>query len=69
MPTRKYLTPEVLHDSPLQDRRTADFHFDDFSATLVHLIPWHFTEAAANLLTNDALDPQVKIPEFKTCAV
>jgi formylglycine-generating enzyme required for sulfatase activity len=38
MPTRKYLTPEVLHDSPLQDRRTADFHFDDFSATLARLI-------------------------------
>ena len=38
MPTRKYLTPEVLHDSPLQDRRAADFHFDDFSATLARLI-------------------------------
>ncbi|MCI0557104.1 MAG: hypothetical protein MN733_01305, partial [Nitrososphaera sp.] len=25
--------------------------------------------AAANLLTNDALDPQAKIPEFKACAV
>jgi hypothetical protein len=23
----------------------------------------------ANLLTNDALDPQAKIPEFKACAV
>jgi len=29
----------------------------------------HFTEAAANLLTKDALDPQAKIPEFKACAV
>jgi len=29
----------------------------------------HFHEAAANLLTNDALDPQAKIPEFKACAV
>jgi hypothetical protein len=35
---RKYLTPEVLHDSPLQDKRSADFHFDDFSATLARLI-------------------------------
>ena len=26
-------------------------------------------QAAANLLTNDALDPQAKIPEFKACAV
>jgi predicted molibdopterin-dependent oxidoreductase YjgC len=29
----------------------------------------HFAEAAANLLTNDALDPQALIPEFKACAV
>jgi predicted molibdopterin-dependent oxidoreductase YjgC len=35
----------------------------------VAFIPWHFAEAAANLLTNDALDPEAKIPEFKACAV
>lgn len=35
----------------------------------VVFIPWHFAEAAANLLTNDALDPQALIPEFKACAV
>ena len=35
----------------------------------VVFLPWHFHEAAANLLTNDALDPQAKIPEFKACAV
>jgi len=35
----------------------------------VVFIPWHFAEAAANLLTNDALDPQAKVPEFKACAV
>ena len=35
----------------------------------VVFIPWHFHEAAANLLTNDALDPEAKIPEFKACAV
>lgn len=32
-------------------------------------LPFHFREAAANLLTNDALDPFGKIPEFKYCAV
>ena len=31
-------------------------------------IPFAFTEAAANLLTNAALDPFGKIPEFKYCA-
>jgi formate dehydrogenase alpha subunit len=32
-------------------------------------IPMHYREAAANVLTNDALDPDVMIPEFKVCAV
>jgi formate dehydrogenase alpha subunit len=32
-------------------------------------IPFHFFEAAANRLTNTALDPIGKIPEFKVCAV
>jgi formate dehydrogenase major subunit len=32
-------------------------------------IPMHFREAAANLLTNPALDPYAKIAEFKVCAV
>jgi formate dehydrogenase major subunit len=32
-------------------------------------IPFAFVEAAANLLTNPALDPVGKIPEFKYCAV
>ena len=32
-------------------------------------IPFHFREAAANVLTNDAIDPFGKIPEFKFCAV
>src|SRR5205807_4466668 len=31
-------------------------------------IPFCFAEAAANLLTNPALDPFGKIPEFKFCA-
>jgi len=30
---------------------------------------FHFKEAAANLLTIDALDPIAKIPEYKVCAV
>jgi formate dehydrogenase major subunit len=32
-------------------------------------IPFHFREAAANVLTIDELDPYGKIPEFKFCAV
>ena len=32
-------------------------------------VPMHYREAAANLLTNPALDPYAHIPEFKVCAV
>ena len=32
-------------------------------------IPFHFREAAANLLTIDEIDPHGKIPEFKFCSV
>jgi formate dehydrogenase alpha subunit len=32
-------------------------------------IPFHFAEAAANKLTNAALDPVSKIPEYKVCAI
>lgn len=35
----------------------------------VVFIPFHFKECAANLLTNGALDPVAKIPEYKACAV
>ena len=30
---------------------------------------FHFPGSAANFLTNPALDPVAKIPEFKVCAV
>ena len=32
-------------------------------------IPFHYAEAAANRLTQTALDPVAKIPELKVCAV
>jgi formate dehydrogenase alpha subunit len=35
----------------------------------VVFIPFHFAEAAANVLTNPAVDPTAKIPEYKACAV
>ncbi|MGZ4883319.1 MAG: formate dehydrogenase subunit alpha [Halobacteriota archaeon] len=31
-------------------------------------MPFHFKEGAANMLTNPALDPAAKMPEFKVCA-
>jgi formate dehydrogenase major subunit len=41
---------------------------DDAVPDGVVFIPFAFVEAAANLLTNAALDPFGKIPEFKYCA-
>ena len=48
----------------------------ELSARLSHrdtpgtcFIPFHFREAAANVLTIDEIDPDGKIPEFKFCAV
>ena len=35
----------------------------------VLMMPFTYHEAAANILTNDALDPFGKIPEFKFCAI
>ena len=42
---------------------------DDGTPQGVVYIPFAYREAAANLLTNAALDPFGKIPEFKYCAV
>lgn len=35
----------------------------------VVFIPFHYAEAAVNVLTNSAFDPVAKIPEYKVCAV
>jgi formate dehydrogenase major subunit len=42
---------------------------DDGTPRGAVFVPFCFYEAAANLLTNPALDPFGKIPEFKYCAV
>jgi len=42
---------------------------DDGAPRGAVFVPFCFYEAAANLLTNPALDPIGKIPEFKYCAV
>ncbi|MDD1677062.1 MAG: molybdopterin-dependent oxidoreductase, partial [Methanomicrobiales archaeon] len=35
----------------------------------VTFMPFHYKECAANILTNNALDPIAKIPEYKACAI
>jgi len=56
----------------LRSRRgtvTARAHVTDGITPGTVFMPFHFAEAAANLLTNAALDPVAKIPEYKVCAV
>ncbi len=48
---------------------TAQARADDRLQRGEVFIPFCYHEAAANLLTNEALDPYGKIPEFKYCAV
>jgi len=47
----------------------ADLLISDMATDGTVFIPFHFAEAAANRLTNSALDPVSKIPELKVCAV
>jgi len=54
MPKEKYLTPEIMHDSPLRDSKMADFHFDDFAATLARLIASKQTETPLAIGVNGA---------------
>ncbi|QTA87412.1 Formate dehydrogenase, alpha subunit [Desulfonema magnum] len=48
---------------------TARVNFSDKAVEGTVFIPFHFAEAAANKLTNAALDPVSGIPEYKVCAV
>jgi len=56
----------------LRSRRgavTVCLRCDDGTPDGTVFMPFVYREAAANLLTNAALDPVAKIPEFKYCAV
>lgn len=48
---------------------TTTVRADEHMLEGVVMMPFSFKEAAANLITNEALDPYGKIPEFKFCAV
>jgi hypothetical protein len=54
-PTKRiYATPEVLHDAPVSNQKAADFHFDDFAATLARLIASQVTETPLVIGINGA---------------
>jgi len=48
---------------------TANAQVTDRVAPGVIFVPFHYSEAAANILTAAELDPVSKIPEYKVCAV
>ncbi len=60
---------DVLVIESRRGRIAATTRADEGMQEGVVLMPFSFNEAAANLITNEALDPFGKIPEFKYCAV
>ncbi len=50
-------------------RIAATTRADEHMLEGVVMMPFTFSEAAANIITNEELDPYGKIPEFKFCAV
>ena len=48
---------------------TAKAQISDKAVPGTIFLPFHYAEASANKLTNAALDPVCKIPEYKVCAV
>ena len=44
-------------------------HITDKSPPWLIFMSFHWREAPANILTNPAIDPVAKIPEYKVCAV
>ena len=60
---------EQVHVASRRGRITLPVLVTDRISPGVTFIPFHYKEAAANLLTNDALDPDCKIPAAKVCAV
>jgi len=60
---------EKVEVSSRRGKITARVRATEKSGQGVVFMSFHFHEAAANLLTNAALDPVSKIPEYKVCAV
>jgi formate dehydrogenase major subunit len=62
-------TGDVLTIKSRRGQVTLHVRRDDGSPQGAVFVPFAYYEAAANLMTNAALDPFGKIPEFKYCAV
>ncbi len=62
-------TGDILVIESRRGKIAATTRADEHMQKGVVMMPFTFSEAAANLISNDALDPFAKIPEFKFCAV
>ncbi len=60
---------EIVRASSRRGRITLPVRITERVYKGMVFMPFHYKEAAANLLTNDALDPVCKIPEAKVCAI
>jgi formate dehydrogenase major subunit len=60
---------ELIEVSSRRGKIQLQVRIDEGTPANTVFIPFAYAEAAANLLTNAALDPFGKIPEFKYCAV
>jgi predicted molibdopterin-dependent oxidoreductase YjgC len=74
------ISPEDAREYDLEDRNMARIasrrgsinarvNVSERAVAGTIFIPFHYAESAANKLTNAALDPIAKIPEYKVCAV
>jgi predicted molibdopterin-dependent oxidoreductase YjgC len=60
---------ELLRITSRRNSMTTAARISDRVARGQVFVPFHFREAAANLLTNPVLDPYAKMAELKVCAV
>jgi formate dehydrogenase alpha subunit len=64
-----FVEGDLLVVTSKRGRVEAPVRITEKSPPGVVFMPFHWREAAANILTNDALDPLAKIPEYKVSAV
>jgi predicted molibdopterin-dependent oxidoreductase YjgC len=60
---------DQVHVRTRRGQITVKAHISPKAVPGTVFLPFHFAEASANKLTNAALDPVSKIPEYKVCAV
>ncbi len=65
----KLNTGDVIVIKSRRGQIAATTRADEHMQEGVVMMPFSYREASANLITNEALDPFGKIPEFKFCAV